>query len=319
MKSNTVYTAYVPHGINSKKYKPIDQSSPEYEAFLVFKENFSKKCPHDFLVFWTNRNARRKQPGDVILAFKEFTRLVKEYAPDKKVALLMHTQIKDENGTDLEAVVDNLASECTIVFSEQSVSIEQMNFYYNLADVTLNIASNEGFGLSSAESIMAGTMVINNVTGGLQDQCRFEDENGNWINFDSEFTSNHTGRYRKCGPWALPVFPAVRSLQGSIPTPYIFDDRCRFEDVALQLLTCFKMTKEERSQAAKLGREWMLSEESGMSAKVMSDKFVQHINHIIENWTPAEKFTFGKVQDKDSNRVKSIGITPDYLNITTIK
>ena len=32
------------------------------------------------------------------------------------------------------------------------------------------------------------------------------------------------------GEWCKPVFPC-RSLQGSIPTPYIFDDRPRWEDV----------------------------------------------------------------------------------------
>ena len=44
-------------------------------------------------------------------------------------------------------------------------------YLYNIADVTVNMASNEGFGLSGAESLIAGTPIINNVTGGLQDQC----------------------------------------------------------------------------------------------------------------------------------------------------
>ena len=33
--------------------------------------------------------------------------------------------------------------------------------------------SNEGFGLGTCESLMAGTPIIVNVTGGLQDQCGF--------------------------------------------------------------------------------------------------------------------------------------------------
>jgi hypothetical protein len=32
--------------------------------------------------------------------------------------------------------------------------------------------------------MMAGTMIMANVTGGMQDQMRFEDENGNWLNFN---------------------------------------------------------------------------------------------------------------------------------------
>ena len=41
-----------------------------------------------------------------------------------------------------------------------------MNFLYNIADVTINIASNEGFGLATCESLMSGTPIIVNVTGG---------------------------------------------------------------------------------------------------------------------------------------------------------
>ena len=83
--------------------------------------------------------------------------------------------------------------------------------------MTINIGSNEGWGLSSTEALMAGRVIINNVTGGLQDQMRFEDENGNWIEFNDKFASNHTGRYKTHGVWAKPVFPASINLQGSIP------------------------------------------------------------------------------------------------------
>ena len=43
-----------------------------------------------------------------------------------------------------------------------------------MVDCTINISNNEGFGLSTAESLMAGTQIIVNVTGGLQDQCGFK-------------------------------------------------------------------------------------------------------------------------------------------------
>jgi hypothetical protein len=46
-----------------------------------------------------------------------------------------------------------------------------------VADVVVNIGSNEGWGLSSTEAILSATPIINNVTGGLQDQCGFVDEN----------------------------------------------------------------------------------------------------------------------------------------------
>lgn len=319
MKSNRpTYTAFVPHGINSKYFRPIEIHDQDYNDYIDFKTRFLKSTPSDFIVFWNNRNVRRKQPGDVVLAFRTFNTLVKSKYPDAKVTLLMHTQVQDENGTDLLAVKSALAPECSIIFSDGKVSTRDLNFYYNLADVTVNIASNEGFGLSGAESLMAGTPIVNNITGGLQDQCRFEDGSGNWINFDKEFTSNHTGMYRKCAPWAKPVFPAVRSLQGSIPTPYIFDDRCRYEDVGAQLFEWFITPIEERRKIGKQAREWMLSEESGMSAEVMSNKFIQHIDFLLETWSPVDRFTFAKMDIKPSNVLPATGIANDYLNITTV-
>ena len=47
------------------------------------------------------------------------------------------------------------------------ITPKDMNLMYNMADVTVGISSNEGFGLSTAESLMAGTPIIVNVTGGL--------------------------------------------------------------------------------------------------------------------------------------------------------
>ena len=54
-------------------------------------------------------------------------------------------------------------------------------------------------------------------------------------------------------------FPC-RSLQGSIPTPYIFDDRPRFEDLSVRIREWYDTPKEERVGGLK-GREWMLKDE----------------------------------------------------------
>jgi len=47
-----------------------------------------------------------------------------------------------------------------------------LNLYYNSGDIILNIASNEGFGLASCEALRAGTPIVVNVTGGLQDHWK---------------------------------------------------------------------------------------------------------------------------------------------------
>ena len=107
------------------------------------------------------------------MAFNEFCQRVgKEKA--SKIALLMHTNPVDQNGTDLPKIVETLTPDANVIFSTQKLSTEQLNYLYNMADCTVNIAGNEGFGLTTAESIMAGTPAIINVTGGLQDQCGFK-------------------------------------------------------------------------------------------------------------------------------------------------
>jgi glycosyltransferase involved in cell wall biosynthesis len=249
----------------------------------------------DFIIFWNNRNIRRKQPGDVILSFKHFCdSLPPEQA--SRCALFMHTQPVDQNGTNLYEVKDVICPDYKVFFSDKPIETKVLNMYYNIADVTLNIASNEGFGISGIESLMAGTPIINNVTGGLQDHMRFEDENGNWIDFTTDFPSNHSGRYKKHGSWAKPVFPSNRSLQGSVPTPYIFDDRVNFTDVADAIAYWYNMSPLERNTRGLAGRQWSLSEESMMSAKHMSENFIKHINICLERWTPRKRFSMYKVE-----------------------
>ena len=213
---------YVPHGANEKHFFPITELHADWNEFDSWQKNFKTSNDVDFIVFWNNRNIRRKQPADLILAYNTFCEsLPPEQA--KKCCLFMHTQVSDDNGTDLNAVRIALCPNYKIVFSDKAVDQKMLNFMYNLADVTVNIASNEGFGISWNESLHAGTPIINNVTGGLQDGCRFEDENGDWIEFTTDFPSNHNGTYRIHGEWCKPVFPSNRSIQGSPMTPYILN------------------------------------------------------------------------------------------------
>ncbi len=136
----------------------------------------------------------------------------------------MHTQVKDEHGTDLEAVRDMIFGKegGNIIFSQGKQPAQVMNLLYNACDATVLPSSNEGWGLSLTESMMCGKPIIATVTGGMQDQMRFEDEKGEWIKFTEKFGSNHRGKYKNCGEWAFPVFPNNLSLVGSQPTPYIF-------------------------------------------------------------------------------------------------
>ena len=276
VKSDEIVTGFVPHGLNHKIYYPVDKSSSAYQAM---HKRWKTDNEVDFIVFWNNRNIRRKQPGDVIIAFEHFR---KQLPADQqsRVALVMHTQPVDDNGTDLIAVHKALAPDAKILFSIEKMSSQDLNLMYNVADVVVNIGSNEGWGLSSTEAILAGTPIVNNVTGGLQDQCGFEDENGEWLRFDGEFATNHTGRYRKHGSWAKPVFPSNRSLQGSPLTPYIFDDRAQFEEVSDAFRYWYDMSELERVTRGLAGRQWAM--ENGLTSEQMGKKMIEMFNYLFE-------------------------------------
>jgi len=293
VKWNQIITGFVPHGLNHNTFKPLLQDDAAYKRMY---ENIKTKNDVDFVVFWNNRNIRRKQPGDLILAFKHFVDGLPE-ATRNRVALLMHTQVVDENGTDLRAIYKTLAPNCKILFSEQKMTPQELNALYNVADVVVNIGSNEGWGLSSTEAMLSGTPIVNNVTGGLQDQCGFVDENDEWIRFDGEFSTNHMGKFKHHGIWAKPVFPSNRSLQGSPATPYIFDDRVRFEDVADAIRYWYDTPESLRESMGQSGREWCLK--NGLTAEQMGQKMIHMIDYLFNSKRDSRaRYTLHKVTTK---------------------
>lgn len=294
---NTTLVSYVPHGINPDIYKPITPESPEYAEYQSFVSNFNKKHNSKFLVLWNNRNISRKLGSSVILAFQRFVSTL-PIEERNSCVLLMHTDPIDSNGTDLVSCHEVLTPECNVVFSSMKMDSKGMNFYYNLADVTINIASNEGFGLSSAESIMAGTMVINNVTGGLQDQLRFSNSDGTWWRPTKETPSNHTGLVSNCGKWGIPIFPENRTLNGSVATPYILDDRCNVYDVALAIWTIYTLDRTDRKAYGLEGRNWLLSKESHMSSEEMSNGIANGINICLQTFKPKDSYECIIVNEK---------------------
>jgi glycosyltransferase involved in cell wall biosynthesis len=285
-----IITGYVPHGLNQHIFKPIPKTDSSYKQMY---ENVKTKNGVDFLVMWNNRNIHRKHPSDLILAFKYFRNMLPKEKQDT-VGLLLHTTPVDANGTDLRVVAKTIAPECKILFSEQKLAPEDLNAMYNVADVVVNIASNEGWGLSNTEAMLAGRPTIVNVTGGLQDQCGFVDKDGNAIQFDTDFTSNHTARYKTHGSWTKPIFPSNRSLQGSPTTPYIFDDRVAFEDVASAIYGWYSTDLEIRSACGSEGRKFCL--DNGLTAEAMGSKMVEMIDFLFESGaTQRPRYTVNKV------------------------
>tara|TARA_Y100000004_G_scaffold193035_1_gene254734 strand:- start:902 stop:2323 length:1422 start_codon:yes stop_codon:yes gene_type:complete len=293
-------STYIPHGINEKYFYPVKNEKEQLEMNKMKSELFQGK-DIEFCLFYNNRNIRRKMTSDTILAFKTFAdRLPKEKRD--KTAFVLHTQPVDQNGTDLPAVVEELCPDLNVIFSTNKLENKHLNYLYNIADVTINLASNEGFGLGTCESLMCGTPIIVNVTGGLQDQCGFK-LRGEYINYRDYGAIESLHDWRKWenneelthGEWVKPVWPKSRSLQGSPPTPYIFDDRADWYEVADRINEWYEMSKEERDECGFKGHEWACSDDAMMSARHMCQLFKDHMNTAFDKWTPREKYEVHKI------------------------
>lgn len=278
--------SYVPHGINSELYKPVDV--PE-----DFKKSIFGDKEYEFVLYWNNRNIRRKQPIDVILAFDKFVEALRPEERDK-VCLLMHTTPVEEHGTDLPTTIDHCTNDINVIFASNRYSEKELNYLYNMADVTINVASNEGFGLATAESVMAGTPIIVNVTGGLQDQCGFREKGSGKLLTAEDYVEigslhdKHKKNTHVWGDWVTPIWP-VRSTTGSVPTPYIFDDRVDFEDIAPLIMSWHRMGREERKKMGLKGRKHFLGE-GGLSRENMCKTLVDGMEGAFANWKPKQKF-----------------------------
>jgi glycosyltransferase involved in cell wall biosynthesis len=303
---------YVPHGIDEKKYFPIINDF-EFEAF---KERILEE-DRDFVVLHLSRNIRRKNQSDIILAWRTFLdQLPVEKA--KKCLLLMKTEAIFEHGTNLNDVIDSLCDPKIhkVKIIDERFDDKGLNYLYNCSDAHMFMTDNEGWGLGLTESLTAGRMIIAPVQGGMQDQMRFEDEKGNWIDFTTEHPSNADGKYKKCGKWAMPIFPKTRSVKGSPMTPYIFATQCSIEDAAIALMKVYKLGPEERQKRGLAGREWILSDESGFTATKMGQGFINNINTLLEEWKPQPRFTVVKVDDNtklNNYNPHPISLTPEFL------
>jgi glycosyltransferase involved in cell wall biosynthesis len=281
--SNGTSVDYVPHGINHNIFRPLSNVNDTVNKMI----NGRKK--YDFILFYNNRNIRRKQPSDIIHAYKLFCDKIPK-KKSEKCLLLMHTSPVDNSGTDLPAVIDAICQEYDVIINDHKIEQDVLNELYNLVDCTINIANNEGFGLTTAESLMAGTPVIVNVTGGLQDQCGFQYTEEDYIKIGSLHDKKETNPIH--GDWVVPVWASSITIGGSVPTPYIFDDRVNVHDVSDAIMKMYSLGKKERKKCGLNGRKYMLE---NFSSKIMCEKMISGIEKGINNFTPRKRFDLYKI------------------------
>ena len=242
--SPDVETEYLPHAVNPQYFTSVES---ENQTEMRKKMN----VPEDkFVVFWNNRNARRKQPGTLIFWFKEFLDRVGK----DKAKLIMHTDPNDPNGPNLLSVIENLGlTNGEVQFSTQKIDFAQMASLYNMADVTVNISDAEGFGLSTLESLSCGTPIIVNMTGGLQEQVT---DGENWF--------------------GIGLQPTSKAVIGSQDIPYIYEDRISGEDFVDALEKIYNMSSEERAKMGSAGRSHVLKNYS-------FEQYVEGWNKILRS------------------------------------
>ena len=220
--SPSVDSRYLPHAVDPKYFKILED---EEVAALKEESNFEKD---KFVVFWNNRNARRKQPGTLIHWFKKFL----DKVGHDKATLIMHTDPNDPNGPNLSSVLHNLnLTSGQVKFSTNKLNFEQLAAIYNMADVTVNISDAEGFGLSTLESLSCGTPIIVNMTGGLQEQVTNGEE---WFGIGIE--------------------PCSKCVIGSQDIPFIYEDRINEDDFVDALEKMYNMSNQERKELGQKGK-----------------------------------------------------------------
>ena len=115
----------------------------------------------------------------------------------------------------------------------------------------------------------------------------------------------------------MPIFPKTRSVKGSPLTPYIFATQCSVEDAAMALMKVYKLGPEERERRGLKGREWILSEESGFTAKIMGQRFIDNIDNCFKNWEPRKRFNLTKIkpwpEQSENYNHYPISLTPEFI------
>jgi glycosyltransferase involved in cell wall biosynthesis len=242
-----VSRTYVPHAVNTEIFKRL----PE-DAVAKFKKENLKIEDDRFIFFWNNRNARRKQSGSLIWWFAQFLKQT-----GKKATLIMHTDPKDVHGQDLHVIISELGLlNREVLISEQKMPPENLAFFYNVADATINISDAEGFGLATLESLACETPIIVTKTGGLQDQVR----NGDQL-------------------FGIEIIPSSQAVIGSQEVPYIYEDRISQEQMVGALDVFTNMPKETRKLVGKAGRQHVID----------NFNFTDFINHWDNIFTETYK------------------------------
>lgn len=258
---------FIPHALPDELFYPL----PEAEVRKHKTAILGPERTDDFVLFWANRNAKRKRPADVLESWAKFIEKIKVDSERPKATLLMHTDPLDQEGPNLLVVTERLGIVDTVVFSNQRVEFEHMNVLHNISDACINISFAEGFGLGTLEAMQVGKPIIAIKTGGLTRQVvdhRDGSENG----------------------VALPV--ETQTMVGSQLVPYIYEDYVSNDTVASAIHEVYSWGTEKRKMVGNKAREYVKSE---FNLATTIDKWHQTLWDLTENYKKDGKFVVEEV------------------------
>lgn len=274
---------YVGHGSDPSVYKPVPP-----QDLIDIKQKLFRGIQYDFVAFFNSRNQNRKKACDLLMGFRYFTEsLPPEQAA--KCAILLQTDVTSEYGTNLAEFCAEFTPLQHVYINNDRVPEAVLNKFYNIADVTCNVSNAEGFGLSCGESLLAGTPVIANATGGLVDQIGFYDEGGNTPRWTPEFKKNLKNMGH--GTHAYPLF-GQNTIIGNPETIALFDSNASIEDIAAGLKYWYELPPYERKRRGLKGREYMINNE--LTSEDFAAKVAKGTYEMMESFVPQTAFSIYK-------------------------
>ena len=249
-------TNFIPHSLPEDVFFPLEESAIKMHKKQLLGED---RVDH-FTGIWINRNAKRKRPNDLLVSWKLFLDELEKKHGHKKATLIMHTDPNDIEGPNLYTTMELLGIQDNVFISSQRIEFEHMNILHNISDFCINISLNEGFGLSTLESMQCGNPIIALKTGGLTRQVvdhRDGSENG------------------------FALEPDCRSLVGSQMVPYIYEDYCTNENTAAALMKMYEEGPEGRQKLGQKSREYVKSE---FSLGTTIDLWDESLTKLIDDW-----------------------------------
>jgi len=256
-------TNFIPHSLPTEVFKRLDPIVTKQHKAKLLGDNKTD----DFVLFWVNRNAKRKRPADVLDSWSKFLSKIDDVNGRKPATLIMHTDPYDQEGPDLTEVSRMLGINDNVIFSTERVGFEEMNVLHNIADCSINISYAEGFGLGTLESLQVGTPIIAIKTGGLSRQVvDHRDESENGVALEVEFSS----------------------LVGSQNVPYIYEDYVSNDTVSEAILKMYLMPKEDREKLSKKCEDYVRSE---FNHQKTIDDWDSTLIKTIEDWKKGKSTT----------------------------